>query len=113
MSVEVTNQSNLVDHFKVEVHGLPPNWITQPVEPLYLLPHNHDTTSITFHPPLASSSSSGEHAFEVRVTARAQSIYSVATQGALTIEPFRSFVTDLQPQRIRGRGFQRSFFYPI
>lgn len=102
--VEVVNQSDIVDHFKVEVFGLPESWVTQPAQVLYLLPRTHDTTSITLHPPLSSTSSAGEHAFEVRVTARAQSIYSTAKQGALTIEPFRTFTVDLQPERIRGRG---------
>jgi serine/threonine protein kinase len=105
LSVEVVNQSNLVDHFKVELSGLPAGWVTQPTAPLHLLPHNRDTTSITLSPPLSSSSSSGEHAFEVRVTARAQSVFSVATQGALTVSPFHSFVADLQPERIKGRGY--------
>ena len=104
LAVEVVNQSNLVDHFKVEAHGLPSHWVTQPAEPLYLLPHNRDTASITFHPPLNSASSAGEHAFEVRVTARAQDIYSVATQGAVTVEPVRSFTAELQPERVRGKG---------
>lgn len=104
LSIEVVNQSDLVDHFKVELNGLPPDWVTQPAAPLYLLPHNRETTSITFHPPLSSTSSAGEHAFEVRVTARAQDIYSVAEQGALNVAPYNSFVTDLAPARIKGKG---------
>ena len=40
----------------------------------------------------------------MRVTARAQGISSVATQGALNVEPFSNFVADLQPLRIKGRG---------
>lgn len=104
LPVEVINRSELVDHFKVEAIGLPASWVTQPAEPLYLLPHNRDTTSITFHPPLASTSAAGAHAFEVRVTSRAQGITSSATQGALSVESFQSFTIDLQPERIRGRG---------
>jgi serine/threonine protein kinase len=102
LPVEVMNRSDLVDHFKVEAVGLPPGWVTQPAGPLYLLPYNRDTTSITFHPPPGSSSAAGRHAFEVRVTARAQGISAVLVQGALDITPVYSFVTDLNPERVGG-----------
>ena len=104
MPIEITNKANKVDHFKVEVTGLPPDWYTAPIEPLYLLPNNRETTSITFHPPLASSSSAGAHAFEIRVYTRAQAINSVARQGALVIEPYRNYQSKLEPERIRRHG---------
>ncbi|MEO8609194.1 MAG: protein kinase [Chloroflexota bacterium] len=104
LPIEVINRADVVDHFRVEVIGLPAAWVTQPSEPLYLLPVNRETASITFHPPLNSTSAAGGHAFEVRVTARAQGLSSVATQGSLIIEPFANFVTDMQPERVKGRG---------
>jgi len=102
LPIEIINRSDLVDHFKVEVVGLPANWVTQPSDPLYLLPSKRDTTSVTFHPPLNTNSSAGGHAFEVRVSARAQNIVSPGLQGSLNIEPFYNFITDLEPERIRG-----------
>jgi serine/threonine protein kinase/predicted component of type VI protein secretion system len=104
VAVEVINRSDVVDHFRVEAIGLPGRWVTQPTDPLYLLPHTRDTTSITFHPPLESNSAAGAHAYEVRVSARAQNMSSSASQGSLTIEPFYGFVTDLQPERLRNSG---------
>lgn len=104
LPVEVINKSDRVDHFHVEVNGLPKEWYTQPIVPLNLLPNNRETTSITFHPPMASSSSAGAHAFEVRVSTRAQGINSVARQGALHIEDYHNFVADLAPERLRNRG---------
>lgn len=102
--VEVINRSDVVDHFRVEAIGLPSRWVMQPTEPLYLLPHTRDTTSITFHPPLESNSAAGAHAYEIRVSARAQNMSSTASQGSMTIEPFYGFVTELQPERIRNTG---------
>ncbi len=102
LPIEIVNRSDVVDHFRVEVVGLPSNWVTQPTEPLYLLPSKRDTMSVTFHPPLATTSSEGGHAFEVRVVARAQGIASAAIQGALQVEPFYNFITDLEPERIKG-----------
>ena len=104
MSVEVVNLSDFVDHFEVRAVGLPPDWIVQPVQTLDLLPSNRETTSITFSPPLASTSSAGSHAFEIRVTAEAKGISAVRTQCSLTILPFYSYKTNLYPDRIRNKG---------
>lgn len=104
LTVEVHNNSPLVDHFMISVEGLPPAWVTVPAQPIYLLPNNRETASITFHPPLKSSSTAGAHAFEVRVSTRAQGVVSVARQASLVIAPFRNFVIKLQPERIRRRG---------
>lgn len=107
MQIEIINRSDVVDHFRVELSGLPAAWATVPAEPLFLLPNAHDTTSITFHPPMSSTSAAGEHAFEVRVVARAQGITSAAVQGVLEIGPFYSFVIDMEPERIpSGRRVQ-------
>jgi len=104
MVVEVQNQSELVDHFTVEILGLPDEWHTIPAAPLYLMPNNRDTVSATFHPPLDSSSSEGAHAFEVRVSAAAQKIKAVAVQCSLIIAPFQNFVAEMEPERVRGKG---------
>ena len=104
LSVEVVNLSDFVDHFEVRAVGLPPDWIVQPVQTLDLLPNNRETTSITFSPPLASTSSAGSHAFEIRVTAEAKGISAVRTQCSLTILPFYSYRTQLYPDRVRNKG---------
>ncbi len=104
LPIEVINHSDVVDHFKVEIVGLPITWYTPPVDAVYLLPNTRDTVSVTFHPPMTSSSAAGAHAFEVRVSARAQAIQSTASQVALEIEPFYSYTIDLEPERIKGRG---------
>ncbi len=104
MSVEVVNLSDFVDHFEVHAIGLPPDWVTQPTQTLDLLPGNRETTSITFHPPRASTSSEGHHAFEVRVTAEAKGISAVRTQCSLTILPFNSYTTSIYPDRLRNKG---------
>lgn len=106
MAVELSNQSAVVDHFRVELKGLPAEWVTVPKETIYLLPNNRSTTSITFHPPLATSSTAGDHAFEVSVTTRAQGIQSVPVQGLLTILPFHNFTSDIDPPRVKGRRLE-------
>jgi pSer/pThr/pTyr-binding forkhead associated (FHA) protein len=48
MTMEVQNLHNLVDHFIVQLEGLPLSWYTIQQAPIYLLPNNRETASITF-----------------------------------------------------------------
>ena len=103
MTMEIQNLHNLVDHFVVQLDGLPHTWYTIQQAPIYLMPNNRETASITFHPPLDSKSSEGGHYFEVRVVTRAQAIKSVAVQCLLNILPFKNFITSLEPRRADTR----------
>jgi hypothetical protein len=104
LAFEVKNDSRLVDHFVVQVNGLPEEWVTLPSQPMYLMPGNRDTGQITFRPPRTSKSKAGAHPFEIRVVARAQNLFSPAEQATLMIAPFQLYTTELQPTRIKRRG---------
>ncbi len=104
MSIEVSNQNDFVETFEVEIFGLPPEWVTQTADEIDLMPFNRQTTSVTFHPPLASNSAAGEHAFEIRVRAQAKRIDAVFVQCVLVIEPYHSFNAEIYPERVRNRG---------
>ncbi|HLU08167.1 MAG TPA: SH3 domain-containing protein, partial [Oceanobacillus sp.] len=104
LAFEVKNDSHLVDHFVVQVHGLPEDWVVLPSQPMYLMPGNRDTGQITFRPPRTSKAKAGAHPFEVRVVARAQNLYSPAEQATLMIAPFQLYTTELQPLRVKRRG---------
>jgi serine/threonine protein kinase len=104
LAFEVKNDSRLVDHFVVQVNGLPEEWIVLPSQPLYLMPGSRDTAQITFRPPRNSKSKAGAHPFEVRVIARAQNLYSPAEQATLIIAPFQLYTTELAPLRVKRRG---------
>ncbi|MFN8377631.1 MAG: protein kinase [Anaerolineae bacterium] len=103
LSLEIQNDSNLVDHFTFEVSGLPEEWYSFPSQTVYLMPKGRDTTQMTFHPPRTSRSKAGQHPFEIRAVARAQGLKSVAQQGVLHITPFQTFVIEMNPQRQKKR----------
>jgi hypothetical protein len=103
LSLEIQNDSNLVDHFSFEVSGLPEEWFSFPGQTVYLMPKGRDTAQMTFHPPRTSRSKAGQHPFEIRAVARAQGLKSVAQQGVLHITPFQTFVVELSPQRQKKR----------
>ncbi|HYO88698.1 MAG TPA: FHA domain-containing protein, partial [Candidatus Limnocylindrales bacterium] len=103
MSLEMLNESPLVDHFTFEITGLPEEWYSFPAQTLYLMPKGRDTTQLSFHPPRNSRSKAGQHPFEIRAVARAQGLKSVAQQGVLHITPFSTFIIELNPQRQKKR----------
>ena len=103
LSLEIQNDSNLVDHFTFEVSGLPEEWFSFPGQTVYLMPKGRDTAQMSFHPPRNSRSKAGQHPFEIRAVARAQGLKSVAQQGVLHITPFQTFIIELNPQRQKKR----------
>jgi serine/threonine-protein kinase len=104
LAFEVVNNSRLVDHFIVQVNGLPEEWVVLPVTPLYLMPGARDTAQVTFRPPRNSKSAAGAHPFEVRVVARAQNLFSPAEQATLIIAPFQLYTSELEPHSVKRRG---------
>ncbi len=103
MTLEVENDSDLVDHFTIQVIGLDEDWYLPPPQTLYLMPKTRDTAQITFKPPRKPSSKAGAHPFEVRATARAQGLQSAAKQATLIINPYQNYISAIEPQRIKKR----------
>lgn len=104
ISAEIMNRSDVVEHFSIDVMGLPPDWYTKPHESLEMMPYNRNTCSVTFHPPLKSRSTEGAHAFEIRVSSHAQGVEAVRVQGSLVVLPFYAFKTEIYPERVRNRS---------
>ncbi len=101
ITLNVTNRSKIVDHYLVQVSGLPPGWVTLPVEPLKLLPERSESMTIRLHPPRMSSSRAGQHRFTLRVASqRYANIYKTVT-GIVEINPFYQYSASLQPRLIR------------
>ena len=104
IQVEILNQGDIVDHFAVQVRGLPNEWATVPKEPLQLLPGDRGTVPVSFHPPRQITSAAGHHNFELRVGSREQRSEVASMRGTLHIAPFHGFNTDLQPKRLQRKG---------
>lgn len=102
--VEVQNLSHLVDHFTVTLEHLPKEWYSTPKEPVYLMPNDKRTVSITFHVPRNHRSKAGSHSFEVRVTNKTLVNQFAVDTGVLQVNPFYTYTTDLDPKRVKRRG---------
>jgi serine/threonine protein kinase len=102
--VEIFNQSDVVEHYRIQIQGVPREWVTEPPTTLQLLPGNHGSLPVAFHPPRHFTSTAGNHNFNVRITSEENGIEIGGGSGILTVNPFTEFKTDIEPKRIRKRG---------
>ncbi len=65
VQAELLNQSIVVEHFTLEVEGIPDGWIKLDQSPVQLMPGNRVQIKITISPPNDSSAAAGEHDFTV------------------------------------------------
>lgn len=107
LSVEINNQSSLVEHYTLAIDGIPPAWVTVPPNPLQLLPGNSGVLTVHFHPPQSSKSKAGRHEFTIKALSQERDKEIGFSKGYLIINPFYEFRTDLDPQLIRQQGKMR------
>jgi hypothetical protein len=105
VKLSILNQSGRVDHFQVQVRGVPREWVTVPDVSADLLPDAADAISIVFNPPKMSSSQAGLYPYEVVLTSVGQpNTTPFLVPGQLRVEPFYGFATDIEPIKLRVHG---------
>ncbi|MCB8982885.1 MAG: protein kinase [Ardenticatenaceae bacterium] len=107
MQVELFNQGMTVDHFSLNMEGLPANWVTLPEESLQLMPGARGSMPVSVHPPADSSAHSGQHRYRLVVTSRSDKQESAAVSGSVTVKPFTRFGLDMRPRQLKGSGAVR------
>ena len=107
VSVEIYNQSDIVEHYRIQVQGIPVEWFTVPPNRLQLLPGSRGSLPIAFHPPRNPKSTAGTHTFSVRVSSEERGAEIGRGTGLITIKPFYQYSVDMEPKRIRKRGMVR------
>jgi serine/threonine protein kinase len=104
LQVEVINQGNLVDHFRLRVTELPPAWVTLSQSEIALMPSARGTLSIDIHPPQDSSAKAGSHRCEFIVESTAQAGEIVTVPGEVIVKPFEQFAVELHPTHLSHGG---------
>lgn len=103
LPVILSNQGELVDHFRVAVEGVPERWVSvQPVG-ANLMPGRQATITITITPPREPASASGEYEIKVGVTSRESPRLLVKAPAVLSVQPYIKFASELHPQKV-GTG---------
>jgi tRNA A-37 threonylcarbamoyl transferase component Bud32/pSer/pThr/pTyr-binding forkhead associated (FHA) protein len=104
VNVTVLNQSKLVDHFDVQVSGVPPEWYRVQSSELRLMPGDRGVANIGFTVPRAPSSTAGEHTVQLAINAKKQNLQSKSVMLTLIVQPFYDFEVDLEPTLVKRRG---------
>ena len=99
-SLTLINQGPVVDHFKVDVQGIPGGWVTAPPA-LQLLPGDSQQVTLTIRPPRSSQSQAGRYPIAIRVASRVAPDQTAELRTSLTLGSFSQFSAELAPQKIK------------
>jgi serine/threonine protein kinase/heat shock protein HslJ len=105
--VDMVNVSSQVDHFKLVVEDLQPNWITIPQEGLQLMPGASGSLSFSIRPPMDSSSAAGPHKYSVVVHSTTNPNEKAWVGGTVNVKPFEQFSIDMRPMKLKDGGISR------
>lgn len=107
ITVRLTNQGVIVEHFELSVRQLPAEWITLSRDSLQLMPGASETVQLSIHPPQDSSATAGRHPYRLMVTSTTDSRESAGVAGQVTVKPFLRFTADMRPKRLEHGGVCR------
>jgi eukaryotic-like serine/threonine-protein kinase len=107
LQISLVNQGLHVDHFHVEVGGIPPAWVQISNNNVHLLPGNQTFLLLTINPPNNSTARAGIHECEIRVhpVAYPEAVASVMIE--VNILEAARLLTDLHPQQLKNQGTTR------
>ena len=108
VQIELLNQGATVDHFTVQVSGIPAEWVSLPQAAVQLMPGARSTIPMTLHPPLDSSATAGTHNFHIIAALATNQQETASFSGQLVIKPFERFAVDIHPSRFQNRGSCRA-----
>jgi serine/threonine protein kinase len=103
VNLTVLNQSKLVDHFSIQVNGIPQEWYKVQSGDLRLMPGDRGVGNISFNVPRSSSSTAGNHNVELQVTAVKQNLRPKVINLTLIVQPFYDYEFDLEPSMVKRR----------
>ena len=107
MQVDVLNTGATVDHFAINVHGLPAEWYTEPSTPLNLMPGSSSVVNITFHPPRQMATRAGDYDYQIVARSQSRPTESASVSGRLAVGSFNEFRSDMRPTTVKSGGSTR------
>jgi len=102
--INIINQAAHVDHFEVELEGLPLDWVQISNNNLSLLPGDQGQVLLNITPPMDSNIAPDDYPFTVRVVPHSYPKHMATAEVTLIILPYVHVSTDLTPERVRNEG---------
>lgn len=98
--VILLNQGPVVDHFLIQVEGVPETWVPT-MSPVQLMPGGQQQVRLAITPPRAPESKAGRYNLRVRAISQDNPKESATATTAITVAPFYRLTAELYPQKIR------------
>ncbi len=100
--VSLQNQGLTVDHFQVNLAGVPTTWLPEPPKVVQMMPGDQKDITLTIHPPRSTQSRAGRHPAKLIVASGENPAQVIEIPLTLTLAPFSAFSTELFPQKVRS-----------
>jgi hypothetical protein len=101
-AVTVKNTGTVVDQFTFDILGDPAAWGAAEPATLSLFPGAEGTTTVSFRPPRAAGTPTGELPFGVRARSREDPAGSAVEEGVLVVGTYQDTFAELVPRTSRG-----------
>ena len=101
-TVTVKNTGTVVDQFTIDVLGDPGAFATADPPALSLFPGAEGSAVVSFAPPRASTTPSGDLPFGIRARSQEDPAGSAVEEGVLSVAPFSDTFAELVPRSSRG-----------
>lgn len=103
LTLTISNQSKIVDHYSLSVSGVPTTWVTLPRAGIELLPRQSGTLSIDLHPPRHSRTSAGRHSISIALLNRQKEVVA-QTETEIEIGAFDNLSLEVRPNPYESRS---------
>ncbi len=95
------NQGSLVDHFNIQVTGIPDNWLSSKPRPIQLMPGDQQEVTLVFQVPRTAESRAGRYSINIRISSQSAPDQAVDVRAAFNVGVFSTFSCDFHPKKIR------------
>ena len=102
LTATIVNAGRTVDHFRLEVEGVPAGWVRAPAQPQQLNPGQRATVPLGVVVPRAPESAAGMYPVTVRARSRDNPADSGAAAVTWTVLPYVQAALTLTPPRTRA-----------
>ncbi len=102
--INIINQAAHVDHFEVQIEGLPATWLQISNNDLSLLPGDQGRVLLNISPPMGSDITPGEYPITIRVVPRSYPKHMATADALLMVQAKVEVVAELEPERVRNVG---------
>ncbi|MDX6628344.1 MAG: hypothetical protein QOH00_590 [Gaiellales bacterium] len=109
LTVNVRNQSGIVDNYDLELRGMPEAWWTMDPATVYLVPYGaaggsyEQEATLRLHPPRSPEAEARAWPIEIVARSRAREADAGSATATVTLEPYTEIESELRPEIATGR----------